>query len=500
MTMYKNTFLAFLIPFSFFYSVSAQQTLFNRIYDYMGHWQHLNSVIEVDDGYLTAMYTSGGNLPNLKGIIFMKTNKEGDTLWTKPYLTDSTSIFTYPPHIIASDDGHFLIAGLEVTPQEEDDIFEGFLIKFDKDGQILWQKRYEGAGQVIFRDFKQTPDGGYILGGTSTAIDPMGDFYLVKTDMNGEVEWESYLGGEGFQAGYAVDYLPDGGYVISGRGGNPPFATDIAVAKCNAQGHQSWSNIYGGPYGNTSTSVKTLSDGNILISGSMGNGSTDWDDDRDAYLIKVNPGGGVIWEKVYGSPFTNLHRSNILEVSNGHIVVAGIKKFNDGGPHQSTLNKFDANGEIIWQRIYPSPNPEADTYIYGIRKASDGGFLAYGTAYDPDYDNLQEGWFIKTDSQGYTCEEVNCVVTHIQENAPFEKGISLFPNPSSGTLNIKLTGMNDALIYIYASNGVLVWSSTIRSNAKTIDLNDKPSGLYYVKVVSDDLQFQEKVVLNSNSF
>ena len=189
--------------------------------------QIIHSVIELDDGYILSMKNTAHTY-ELNRIILMKINKSGDTIWTKAHFTDSTVVFTNPPEIFPTDDGHFMLAGMKSPPQTQED--KGFLFQFDETGEILWEKTFGENGSEGFIDFKKTPDGGYIMGGYSYSVDPEGDFYLVKTDAQGEIEWESHLGGPGYQSGYSVDFTPDGGYVISGRAGIPQFPFDVDIA------------------------------------------------------------------------------------------------------------------------------------------------------------------------------------------------------------------------------------------------------------------------------
>jgi len=476
----------------------SQEYVFNRLYDYMGYWQIVVSIAEVEEGYVAAIKNTAHTY-ELNRIILAGLNKEGDTLWTKHYFTDSTVVNFTSPFIEKSEDGFLVLAGTIENPQLESDNKNAYMMKVDVNGNLIWQKTYGGPKVNGIRSFKKTPDNGFILGGYSRNEDDSGDFYLIKTDPDGEMEWEAHLGGTGYQSGYSVDFTPDGGYVISGRAGDPhfPFAIDIAVAKCDSLGNQLWYKVYGGEYNNDAPhSILSLTDGNMVIAGAMGNENFSYSKNRDAYLIKIDQEGEVIWENVYDEEYTTVHASNIVEAPDGNIVVAGIRYPNSDDAHNSTLSKFNENGELIWRHIYPNPNPQADTYLYNISYASDGGFLAYGSAYDPNFDNFQEGWLIKTDSEGYTCEEVNCVVVDVEE-APLKvtEELEVFPNPTTGMLNINWQGESEVQLGIYALDGTLVWAGVATGKNRQVDIGWMPAGLYFVQARGEEGLWQRKVVL-----
>jgi hypothetical protein len=493
----KSSFCAVIFLLLFLYSgpfLQSQGYVFNQLYDYNMQLETVEGILELEDGYFMLLRTTDGPLTSRK-LIVHRLDKAGNSLWEKVHFADSTAFYpTRSNDIEPTDDGGFIVGG-RIWQGEEDDQ-DAAIVKFTDNGDIEWIKEYGSVNWESAVSFQKTPDGGYIMGGGSDHLDAEGDFYLVKTDESGEMEWEAYLGGLGYQSGTSVDFTPDGGYVISGRAGDPPFDVDIAVAKCDSLGSLLWYKIYGGEYNNDAPhKVLSLEDGNILISGGMGNENFSYSKNRDAYLIKIDQEGEVIWENVYDEEYTTVHASNIVEVPDGSIVVAGIRYPNSSNAHNSTLSKFNENGELIWRRIYINPNPQVDTYFFGLSPASDGGFLAYGFAYDPDFDNFQEGWLIKTDSEGYTCEEVNCVIVDV-EDAPLEQinHLDVFPNPTTGILNIRWQGESNTQLGIYALDGTLVWAGQTSNNTQQIDISAMPAGMYFIQARNNSGLWQQKII------
>lgn len=115
------------------------------------------------------------------------------------------------------------------------------------DPNLLWSNTYGGSTDDYCRDSEFTSDGGFILvGGTSLTVHDY-DVYLVKTNSLGELEWDKTYGGSGYDNGYAVKELDDGGYILSGvsesfgAGGQ-----DVYLIRTDSLGNLIWNNTYGG--------------------------------------------------------------------------------------------------------------------------------------------------------------------------------------------------------------------------------------------------------------
>ena len=480
----------FFFPLSLF----GQDILFNRSYDYHQQWEIASAIKELNDGYILAIRTAASTY-EANRVVLYRLDEWGDTLWTKSHFQDSTVFRVMGGNIEEDEEGNFVITGCLFYPQYDQE--DGGLLKFSPQGDIIWLKSFGGEEADGFHSYKKTPDGGYILGGWSFSNSPQGDFYLVKTDSDGEMEWETWIGGSGWQIGYSVDFTPDGGYVISGRGGIPPDAIDIAVAKCDGQGNQLWSYIYGGPYDNDAPhQLKVLSDGNILISGAMGNGIIQTQKGRDAFLLKIDQHGSEIWEEVYDEVYTISHGSNIIELQDSSIVVAGIRYLDENSTPKSTINKYDSNGTPIWNRTYAGGNPFVDDYLYYITSTSDGGFLAFGSTYDPNWDNVQEAWLLKLDSEGYTCDTVGCLLVDITEVQQPSSQLNVFPNPNSGKFTIQWATESPIELQVLSSTGQQVWTGVgSKTGTMELSLDHLPRGLYVLSLQNEYQQKYQKFII-----
>ena len=137
--------------------------------------------------------------------------------------------------IIATPDGGYVIVGH--TNSNDGDVLgwhEGYdendypypdswIVKLDKDGNMVWQKTFGGSGEDIATSITVTPDDGYIVAGWTGSSDGDvsgnhgdSDFWIVKLDKDGNIVWRRTFGGSGWDAASAIAVTPDGGYIVVG--------------------------------------------------------------------------------------------------------------------------------------------------------------------------------------------------------------------------------------------------------------------------------------------
>jgi len=173
-----------------------------------GDWGY--SVAQTKDGgyiIVGTTFSFGAGGPD---IYLIKIDAYGDTLWTRTY---GGKIVEFGYSVAQTKDGGYIIAG--ETWSFGAGAPDVYLIKTNAEGDTLWTRTYGGDRAY---SVAQTTDGGYIIVGETESIGAgKSDVYLVKTNSEGDILWTRTYGGSGGDRGYSVAQTIDGGYIITGR-------------------------------------------------------------------------------------------------------------------------------------------------------------------------------------------------------------------------------------------------------------------------------------------
>ena len=249
-----------------------------------------------------------------------------------------------------------------------------WVVKLDKNGVIEWQKTYGGEYADLLRSMEQTQDGGFILGGYSTssrlgdktdANNGMGDYWIIKINDVGNIEWQKTYGSDGDDQLYAIHQTEDGGYIVGGNsnstqsltslGGIVANGTDYWILKLDEKGEVIWSKTYDFGKVDILTSLVENKDHSYLIGGySQGetdrsnkfNGKVsefihkDKDGTNDYNALKINEQGEEIWSKTVGSGGEDILRK-VIETRDGSYLLAGTSNAVSSKDKNSNIGSND---------------------------------------------------------------------------------------------------------------------------------------------------------------
>lgn len=170
----------------------------------------------------------------------IRTNDSGDTLWTKKFGTPGTDNIEY---IAVGNNGFYLGGGTNGAGVGGDD---GYVVKTDTSGNVLWGKTYGGSQPDDFHRVEITLDGGLIMSGTTSSTGPLQpNMWLMRADANGDSLWSNTYGGDNHDHGYSGQETSDGGFIIVGHTGSFGFnGEDGYVGKTDSNGNISDSLTY----------------------------------------------------------------------------------------------------------------------------------------------------------------------------------------------------------------------------------------------------------------
>ena len=309
-------------------------------------------------------------------------------IWNKTYGGD---LLDWGWSISKTCDSGYIIGGETISFSAGG--YDAFLIKTDGNGDEEWNNTFGGLAKDGCRDVKQTDDGGYILAGYADSYGYAGhDFWLIRTDENGNELWNYTYGGISSDAAVSVIQTSTGDFVMTGYSYTYSYGDkDVWVVKTNADGNEVWNHHYGGSGADQGMSIVESPDGCYVIAGftsSFGSGGT------DVWLLKIDINGNLEWDRCFGGNNDDWAGSIDLTLDGGYILSGDTKSYGTGG-YDVWMIKTDNNGIEEWNQVFGDGDCHETGYC--IKQTSDGGYIISGTKFIVDHDNAL---FIKTDTDG----------------------------------------------------------------------------------------------------
>lgn len=328
----------------------------------------------------------------------VKTDSMGNVAWKTHVGGTETD---HAKAIVAVKGGGYAIAGYTASPDNDVTGKHGagattdyWLVRLDENGKFLWQKCYGGSDYDYANAIDVTPDGGFIIAGTAasdngnvTGNHGNGDCWIIKTDANGNIDWQRSLGGVNPDVANDVNTEADGSFVVVGfsfsadgdvnvnnRSGN------VWMFKLSASGVLQWQRSFGGALTDYGQQVIRTAGGDYVIaaysySDDFGNhGSSDY------YIIKTDSLGNVKWQHCFGGSGTDQPEA-IIETAGGGFVIAGTTSSTGGdvganhGFSDGWVMRLNASGEMLWQKIIGGSRPDM---FNGLVAAAGGGIILVG--------------------------------------------------------------------------------------------------------------------------
>ena len=342
-----------------------------------------------DGGYIAIAHT----LARVSDMVVSKIDSSGSEEWTVT-VGDSRRA-DIGICVAEASDGFICGGGLYDSSSRGQ---ERGLVKLNKStGAVIWQKTYPGGDKGCVRGVEVLSDGsivatGYINSGEGgyVFIADDSDGFIMKTDSSGTIIWDKSLS---VAQGTKVREISTGFAVCSCAwyydGGDH---MDAVLIKTDSNGTETYSNHYGSTSDEHVYDFDLTSDGGYVFGGhTMGYGVANW----DFYLLKVDSSGNEEWYKTFGQPrgydatyiFDECY--GVRQTSDGGYVMAGGSGDEDSGYSDCShpcecsdvyvveVVKTDSNGTMEWQGVYPcTENPGNNAGEY-IDLTSDGGYIVF---------------------------------------------------------------------------------------------------------------------------
>jgi hypothetical protein len=270
-----------------------------------------------------------------------------------------------------TQDDDFIFTGLTCSDGNGGE--DWWVVKTDENGNELWTQTFGGYANDRAQSILQTPDGGYIITGITCGFGEWGcDIGLIKTDENGQEIWNRNHGGSGDQKAYAVQQTTDGGYFLAGY--TDPFENlmlDILLLKVDINGNEIWRKTFGGSNWDNAYSGQLTADGGYILAGytkSYGNG------EEDVWVLKTDPNGNEVWSRTFGGTGKDVAYS-VQQTRDGGYILGGLTNSKGNGGFDFWLIKTDPNGDLIWDLTCGG---SLDEYAFCVRETNEGRYIAVG--------------------------------------------------------------------------------------------------------------------------
>jgi hypothetical protein len=356
-------------------------------------------------------------------------------------------------------DGGYIIAG--DTQSNNGDVsgnhgsYDSWILKLTNTGSIQWAKCLGGTSDDTAASIQQTADGGYIIAGSTLSNngDVSGnngnwDYWIVKLNSTGTIQWQKCLGGTGEDIGYSIRQTLDSGYVVAG------------YTKSNN----------GDVTGNHSVGVP------------------------DYWVVKLNTAGVIQWQKCLGGTGDDKAYS-IRQTADSGYVVTGFAKSNNGdvsgnhalGFQDYWLVKLTGTGIIQWQICLGGTN---DDWARSIKQTTDGGYIIAGWSKsnngDVTFNNgNNDFWVVK----------LGPYVTGVPGEFNSVRKWEFFPNPSTGIFSITTNLVHNADLKILNPLGQIVYESKLNNEKTLVDLSAYSPGIYFAVIIDENHKWTKKIII-----
>ncbi len=316
-------------------------------------------------------------------VLAMKVNREGKIVWKKTFGRKRKDI-AYA--VTRTADGNYVAVGETRSFSKLGDP-DVYVIKFDPNGNLIWERTFGGEMKDFAKDVVATGDGGVLLTGASESFgDDYLDAYVVKVDKNGKEEWAKVVGGERDDIANALALTTDGGFVITGVTQSYGYQSkDYYIVRFDKHARQRWTKVFGEESEDIAKDVVATNDGGCVITGATKSYGSKR---NDVMVIKVAANGKLLWQRLFGYKEKEWMNA-IAKTEGGGFMMAGLTDSFGHGEFDFYVMQLDREGHSLWSPVYGG---EDDDIAHDIARTTDGDFVVVGST--KSYGKGKEDYFI----------------------------------------------------------------------------------------------------------
>ncbi|HQU75460.1 MAG TPA: immunoglobulin domain-containing protein, partial [Chitinophagales bacterium] len=335
--------------------------------------------------------------------------------------------------LLSTSDGNYLVSGYsrstDFDVSANNGLYDYWIVKTSTAGAVIWETNLGGSGDDLARCAVEISGNYYVAGFTASADGDVSannggqDGWLVKLDGDGNLLWEKNYGGTGNDLILDMLAASDGGVLMMGYTASADGDlsasygnNDIWVIKTDADGNIDWSRNYGGSENDFGNAVVEIPGGYIMTGATYSNDNdvsgnhADLSITSDSWVVRIDDSGDIVWQSCLGGVNNEIGEDLVITASNT-IVVASSSKSDDGdvSGHYGELNKFDIwlcevnnTGDVLQEQNFGGSRDDSPS---ALLIDDDGGFVVTGVSASDDFDltghygaaSAVDIWIMKTD-------------------------------------------------------------------------------------------------------
>ena len=414
------------------FNLGAQQN-FETVVDYNYALDFPYSVYQVtDSGYI---FITGGN----DSIEFNKLNMDGSLAFQKVFGFPDIRLYVGLPNSLKPTfDGGWVFGGGVQYYSSSANPADGLLVKFKANGDTEFVKFLGDTSWETAYDCIQTSDSGFVIVGNKNKYSPNFDidFWIVKTDISGNIQWERTIGTNTNEQAFVVIENSKHQIVVSGA---KEYANPIQypyIAIYDFQGNLiTTKSLNFNPFICAAGSIRHYDSYEYTLTGCLDSVVDVNDALYPEFVARLDNNFNFKWMTVFNAP----EKKDIYinkEISDRGVVIVGFKHDNNTGVPVGWIAKVDSSGNKLWEHFYAhNNNTNIYNYFSDFEETFDHGFVICGSTFGQ---NSQDSWIIKLDSNG--CLDSSCGLnTGTIEIFSSPLSLLVFPNPSTDRVFIKYT-------------------------------------------------------------
>lgn len=297
-------------------------------------------IIKISDGYVLTGYSESFGAGGAD-VFLVKLSLNGELMWNKTLGRSGTDLGF---GITSTRNGDFVVSG--ATAGSAGAVY---LAKFSSSGELIWNKTWGGAGYDEANRVIETSDGGYLVAGRTESYGAgLSDGVLLRYDTDGNLLWNKVYGGTGDDAFWRIIQTSDGGYATVGYTNSFGVTDyDVLISKFDANGDQTWTRTLGGSADDISPALIQTNDNGYVITGS----TNSYGADHELIFAKFGMNGNLSWSKLWGGAGAD-RGNDVIQAKDGGYVVWGYTFSYGTGLADILLAKFNSSG--IMNNCLPS--------------------------------------------------------------------------------------------------------------------------------------------------